>query len=254
MDPGAYFAAMELPGFEMLVYAPRGTGASAPAADSDGYLTSAYVNDLESLRVHLGVDRLRLYGNSHGGMLALAYACRHPERVERFVITNGPARMDDAYRAAVAETQRRFAVTFADGQRRLDAAAAADAALEGPVDDDERRRLFRTLMARYVAVEGPAESAYLDRLCAAPMNWAPVDVMYGEMMGGLDLLAEAGRVRAPALVISGEYDVTVPPAAMRLIADALADAEYLELPGVGHFVEVEAPDAFATAVTTFLAN
>jgi 3-oxoadipate enol-lactonase len=84
------------------------------------------------------------------------------------------------------------------------------------------------------------------------MNWDSVQVMYAELLGGLELLQDADRVTAPALVIAGEFDVTVPPAMMRLVADALPAARYLEFPGVGHFVEVEASAAFSSAVTEFL--
>ena len=103
MDPEAYFAAMELPGYELLIFAPRGTGASTPPPTKDGYKIAGYVEDLEALRVHLGVDTLTLYGNSHGGCMSLAYACMSPERVARLVVTNAPPRMDDPYQAAAAE-------------------------------------------------------------------------------------------------------------------------------------------------------
>jgi pimeloyl-ACP methyl ester carboxylesterase len=109
-------------------------------------------------------------------------------------------------------------------------------------------------MARYVARQGPAEAAYLDRLCAAPMNWDSVSVMYAEMLDGLDLLRDASRVTAPALVIAGEYDVVVPPAAMRLIVDSLPTARYVEFPDIGHFPEVEASESFSATLCEFLAE
>ncbi len=37
MDPEAYFAAMDLPGFELLIFAPRGTGASSRPPSLDEY-------------------------------------------------------------------------------------------------------------------------------------------------------------------------------------------------------------------------
>ena len=238
----------------MLIFAPRGTGASTSPPTTDGYKIAGYVEDLESLRVHLGVDALTLYGNSHGGCVSLAYACTAPERVARFVVTNAPARMDDAYKAAAAEVQRRFADTFSDGAERLAASEKANAALQTEIGDDEKRRQFRTLMARYVARQGPAETAYLDRLGAAPMNWDAVWVMYAEMLDGLDLLEDAGKVTAPALVIAGECDVVVPPAVMRLIARSLPIARYVEFPGIGHFPEVEAGESFGAALREFLAE
>ncbi len=254
MDPEAYFAAMDLPGYELLIFAPRGTGASTPPPTTDGYKIAGYVEDLESLRVHLGLEALTLYGNSHGGCMSLAYACMAPERVARFVVTNAPPRMDDAYKAAAAEVQRRFAKTFSDGAERLTASEKANAALQTEIGDDEKRRQFRILMARYVARQGPTETAYLDRLCAAPMNWEAVWVMYAEMLDGLDLLQNASKVTTPALVIAGEFDVVVPPAAMRLIAHSLPNTRYVEFPGIGHFPVVEAGESFGTALCDFLAE
>ena len=252
MDPEAYFAAMDLPGFELLVLAPRGTGASTPPPSPEGYRMAGYVDDLEALRVHLGAETLAVYGNSHGGCVSLAYTCAFPHRVSRLVVTNAPPRIDDAFTAAVAEVQERFVTAFGDGAERLEAAQAADTALEADLPEDEQRRQFRALMSRYVARQGPVEMAYLDRLCAAPMNWDAVAVMYGEMLDGLDLLQGADRVTAPALVIAGEFDVTVPSASMRLIADAMPAARFVEFPGVGHFVEVEAGAAFSATVSEFL--
>ena len=72
MDPQAYFAAMHLPSYELLMFAPRGTGASTRPPEKDGYKIAGYVDDLESPRLHLGVDALTLYGNRHGGCVSLA--------------------------------------------------------------------------------------------------------------------------------------------------------------------------------------
>src|SRR4051794_13731681 len=50
------------------------------------YTTPDSVEDLEALRVALGVDRLTLFGVSYGTELALAYARAHPDHVERMVL------------------------------------------------------------------------------------------------------------------------------------------------------------------------
>jgi pimeloyl-ACP methyl ester carboxylesterase len=255
MDPEAYFSAMDLPGFELLIFAPRGTGASSRPSSVDGYKIDGFVADVESLRVHLGVETLTLYGNSHGGCVALAYACRSPERVDRFLVTNAPPRMDDAYNKAAAEVQRRFSEAFPDGAERLEAAEKAYELMNATdVGSDEWKRHYRTLMARYVAHQGVAEAAYLDRLCSAPVNFESVEVMYGEFTDGLDLLTDTAKVTAPALVIAGEFDVVVPPIAMRWIADALPNGRYFEFEGIGHFPEVEAGPQFSELVTNFLAG
>ncbi len=119
MDPEAYFAELELPGHQLLLFAPRGTGESSAPSTRGGYGIAGYVDDVEVLRVHLGQQKLTLYGNSHGACVALAYAGAHPGRVERLVLMNGPARMDDAFIAAAGRARTHFAETLADGADRL---------------------------------------------------------------------------------------------------------------------------------------
>ena len=50
------------------------------------FTTKEAAEDLEAVRVALGVDRLVLYGTSYGTKLALAYAIAHPDRVERLLL------------------------------------------------------------------------------------------------------------------------------------------------------------------------
>jgi proline iminopeptidase len=252
MDPEAYFAPIDLPGYEMLIFAPRGTGRSSPPSSPEGYRINGYVADLESLRTHLGLDRLTLYGNSYGGSVALAYACAHPGRVERFVISNAVVRVDAQFEEAVGQARRRFAEIFPDAAERLAAADQADAASETEPTRAEAQRAFRTRMACSVAREGPDETAYLDRLCSAPNNREAVAGMWVEWREGLDLLQGAAAATAPALVIGSEADIVCPPATVWPIASSLPNARYVEVAGTGHFVAVEASELFREHIAEFL--
>ena len=51
-----------------------------------------YVSDVEALRAHLQIDKWVVLGHSWGGMLAMAYAARHPDRVRALVLvaSGGP--------------------------------------------------------------------------------------------------------------------------------------------------------------------
>src|SRR5919202_6017460 len=64
----------------------RGTGASAVPADPASYRCDRLVDDVEALRIHLGLDRLDLLGHSAGAAVALLYAARHPNRVGRLAL------------------------------------------------------------------------------------------------------------------------------------------------------------------------
>jgi hypothetical protein len=93
------------------------------------------------------------------------------------VISVAPPRMDSDYQAAAAAVQRRLAETVTDGAARLAAAEEASGALRADMDAVERARQLRIMMGRYTVRLDDAETAYLEGLCAAPMNWAPVEPM-----------------------------------------------------------------------------
>jgi len=62
------------------------------------------------------------------------------------------------------------------------------------------------------------------------------------------------RIAAPTLVAWGAEDRLVPPSYAKRFADALGGpAEIRQIPGAGHMVELDAPDALASAVLEFLA-
>ena len=64
----------------------RGCGAGRPRGGLHGNHTAALVNDLERLRCELGIQRWSILAGSWGTVLALAYADRHPQQVERLVM------------------------------------------------------------------------------------------------------------------------------------------------------------------------
>src|SRR5262245_47289985 len=64
-----------------LVYVDhRGCGRSSDGNPAD-YTLDNNIDDLEALRDHLGLSRISLLGSSYGGMVALGYALRYPQRV-----------------------------------------------------------------------------------------------------------------------------------------------------------------------------
>ena len=254
MDPSAYFTGADLIGFRQLIFCPRGTGASDAPGDAEGYRIDGYVSDVEELRRHLGAEQLMVYGNSHGAMTALAYALAHPGRGARMVLINGPARVDAEYVADAAAARQRFSDRAPEGAKRLQAAAEAEEALDAATDEVSRRAAYRAVMDRYVVDPTGVNEAFLDRLASAPMNFEAVGPMFDELLGGLDLLAGASRLSTPALVLAGELDATVPAEHVRRIADALPNGRYVELDGVGHFVEVEAYEKWHELVAGYLAE
>lgn len=75
-------------GIEMIYYDQLGCGNSDRPDDAGLWTLPRYLEEVEEVRQGLGLDRFVLYGHSWGGILAIEYALRHPDRLSGLVISN----------------------------------------------------------------------------------------------------------------------------------------------------------------------
>jgi pimeloyl-ACP methyl ester carboxylesterase len=188
----------------------RGTGASAVPADPTTYRCDRLVDDLEALRVHLGLDRIDLLAHSAGAALVLLYAARHPDRVGRLALLNPSPlavglEITDADRRQVAEL-RRGEAWFPDAFAALERiwsgeATAADWTAIAPFTYGR----WDTVAQAHLAQE------------ASQTNAEAAAVYYAA--GALDPQATRtalAHLGAPVLVVAGEYDVALPQVRRRV--------------------------------------
>jgi 3-oxoadipate enol-lactonase len=188
-----------------------------------------HVRDLLGLLDRLSIPVATLVGVSVGGMIALALALRHRARVRRLVLCATAARLG----TRESWTERMTSIRNHGLEGSADAILArwftpSFATREPAVVRGFRNRLVRTPVGGYLAT------------CAA--------------LRDADLRAEAAGLRVPALVIGGEHDTTVPPAAGREFMDVLPDAHWSLIHGAAHLVPVEQPAATTTVITRFFAD
>jgi pimeloyl-ACP methyl ester carboxylesterase len=236
--------------FTLVMLNPRGTEGSDRPADPRAYETGDYVFDLDELRVHLGLERLLLLGHSHGGVVALAYAARHPERVERLVAASTLARFQAEQETAMVEAME----AKAGEPWYEDASAALVAEQAGQWGSDEELaalalREFPFYFARY----GEREQSYLRVLEGEIPAGDALRLFNEEIVGTFDLRPELGRIAARTLVVAGEDDFITGPVCARELAEGIPAARLTLIPDCGHFVFVEQPESFSDAVSSFLA-
>lgn len=221
----------------------RGTGDSAIPADPGSYRCDRLVDDVETFRDHLGLDRIDLLGHSAGAAVALSYVARHPDRVRRLVlVTPTPfavgLEIADADRREVAE-QRRGEPWFAE------AFAAFERIWAGDFSAANRRGIAPFHYGRWDAV---SQANY-----AAEINMDAAEVYYSD--GALDpdaIKVALARLAAPVLLVAGEYDIGLPPKRAAEYAGLFPDAELVVQQGAGHFPWLDDPARFAGTVTGWL--
>ena len=200
-----------------------GRGAATPALQG----LPAYAQALLALADRLGIDTFDVLGHSFSGFVAQQLLCDAPARVGRAVLYGAGARVDPAARFESIETTL----------SRLHA--------EGP------RAAARRVLATWFR-EGDAHPAYADCLEDGMAMSAGGAASMMAAVRGVDFTPSLAGVRAPALVILGEYERSHPlPSALALRA-ALPGGSLCVLPDSGHAAHLECPSLFHAVVRAFL--
>ncbi|HXZ85435.1 MAG TPA: alpha/beta fold hydrolase [Myxococcota bacterium] len=229
----AELRALGAAGFRACAPDQRGYSAGARPAGIDAYRSVRLVADALALADALGAERFHLVGHDWGGQLAWLLAAQQPERVRSLSVLSRPhpaafarAMADDPEQATRSRHHRahqRAEATdwwLADGAARLLGALRSQGVPEADV-------------GVYLATLG--ERAALD----AAIHW------YRAAGSSGLAAAEVPPVAVPTLYVWGAEDATVGRrAAEGTRAFVNAPYRFVELPGVGHFVTDQAPDAF----------
>ncbi|NJP52037.1 alpha/beta hydrolase [Streptomyces sp. SBST2-5] len=222
----------------------RGTGDSSVPKDPSTYRCDRLVDDVEALRVHLGLERMDLLAHSAGGSLALLYAARHPGRVARLaLITATPWALG---MPATAEDRRAAALLRRDEPWYAQAWPAYRDWLAGTGDYDPVFAPF--FYGRWDetarAHDRAGDTQYNDEaaeLFGADGAWDPPAAR-----------AALARLTAPVLVLAGELDGGPRPELARRCAEIVPDAEFAVQPGAGHYPWLDDPEWFTARVGQFL--
>ena len=197
--------------YRVVTYDNRGHGESpAPAGP---YSLDDLVDDLVALLDEVGADRAHVVGLSIGGMIAMRLAAREPDRVDRLAVLCSSAAPDP--------------------QGFLDRAVAVRSGGTAPIAP--------TVVSRWLtppfAAEHPDLVARLEAMIAGADDEGYAACC--EVVAGVDLRDDLGRITAPTLVVSGADDPALPPEHQRRIAEGIAGAELLTVGPAAHLANLE---------------
>jgi pimeloyl-ACP methyl ester carboxylesterase len=203
-----------------------------PGTSGSPHEFDSHLAQLDAALAFARCEQATLCGVSYGGLVALRYAAERQERVERLVLvsTPSPSWQPDARVRRYASSPGRSVVAFVAGApRRL----AREIAAAIP---NRKERLAATAGYLGSIVSNPGSA----RRMAARVK----------LLAGHDFVADARRVRAPTLVVTGEpgLDRVVPVGGTREYLGLVADSVGVTLERTGHIGLITRPDEFAEIV------
>ena len=212
-------------GHPVVAYDHRDSGRSSPWPADRGYTLDDLAADAVGVLDELEIDSAHLLGYSMGAMVAQLLAIEHPDRVRTLtLVASSPGPSDPQLEAPdPAFTDlieaRMWELIPRDEAARIEWLIERQRPFAGGRGLDEERE--RALAAAEVLTCWRPESGHGPAVAAASSR-----------------LERLGAIRASTLVIHGESDPLFPPQHGVVTAEAIADAELVLVPELGH----EAPD------------
>lgn len=217
--PGWRAIAPDLRGF-------RGVGPAFGLPD-EPISMDTYAADALELLAHLGVERAAVAGLSMGGYVAMALARMAPQRLDALVLADTRATADTLEGRAGRDR-------MIDLAQREGAAAIAREMVPKLLGETTRRHQPDLAHVIQHVIELNPPSAIVAGLQAMKARPDSHDVL--------------AALTCPATIICGDEDTITPVADSEAMHRTIPGSKLVVLPRAGHLSNLEAPDAFTTAL------
>jgi proline iminopeptidase len=263
--PGAshdYFLPYLLPlarGNQLVFIDERGSGRSSKLGDPSGYTAENMVEDVEAVRVALGLGKINLLGHSYGGALAQAYALKYQKNLTRLILASTWSSTLE-FNKILVQMKEKMAPELRERINRMEASG-----LFGKGKDYEKGRYTTEYM---VAAWGEGYFPYLyrnrpdanyDPIASGVMAWDLYREMWGEHgefvvdgnLKSVEYTERLATIKVPTLILVGDHD-ECDPSLSRAMQEKITGSEIVVLPTAGHMTFVDQTGLFVETVEKFL--
>jgi pimeloyl-ACP methyl ester carboxylesterase len=221
-------------GFRLLSFDARGYGASDHPREQ--YTIEGWADDGAKLLDAVGIEQPFVHGTSMGGMIAIAFTAKYPERCAAACADVAFAK-PDVYRRTLFRVWRRMveSMPWDDFSDHVTTQAVGPRFMESP----EGENIFE-LVRQIVGLNDPYT---VRQACLA--------------MEQMDLSPLVPQISRPLLMTNGTYDILCPPdlapsgLGARKMAEMNQHITLVEFPDIGHADLVECPQDAIRIVTEF---
>jgi haloalkane dehalogenase len=214
------------------------------------YTIREHVDNLEGLLDHLAVHDVTIVGQDWGGPIGCAYALRHPERIKRLVLMNtGPPGAPPAGVPTVVDWPwYQWIHGDADSEAVLSNLGSTILSVLKRIGFERTAHVDETWIQAYAApFPTPADCKGAVEFPQCIANHETLEVLL-EHFANLPALAAK-----PAMYIHGEADRAIPTDfAVGSFRSTWPAGPVVTLPGVGHFLQEDAPEAVIALIQQFI--
>jgi proline iminopeptidase len=221
----------------LIFFDQRGCGRSVGEINLSTISMENYVEDVERIRVGLGLGKVIVLGHSWGGLLGMEYAIKYSAQVKKLILMNSIPANSEGMMDFFIEVTRRMGndmeflkyLTESEAYKKMDPAAEAV--------------YYRTWFRHYFYDQEKLDDLQLEFTEESVKGSRAVYKIFGEtfFQTRYNLLGELKLLTMPVVVIHGDSD-PIPWATAAEIANAIPGAKLSIMEQCGHFPYIENPE------------
>jgi len=233
--------------YQLIFYDQRSSGRSLAPTDSCSITLDNFINDIEGLRRALRLGRVNLMGHSFGGVLAMMYAVRYPDRVNSLILVNSGGARSDFFTKIGPNIQNR--------RTREDSLLVEQIAASPEFQANDRttaNRFWSLFLKPYFYDQSKAAQLTTDLTQTTINNMGLIRQRpLGRSIWKFDIRQDISQLTCPTLLIHGDHD-PLPLEFACEIQSLIPGAQLEIIHNCGHYSFVEAPREFYRIVDQFL--
>jgi len=227
-------------------YDQLGAGKSDRITDTAMFNIAHFVRELDSLRSHLGYDKVHVVGHSWGTILGLEYYRAHPEHVASLTLMSSAIDIPTWEKNA-----KRLVKTLSDSAQKAIATREAEKNFTAPDYQAALGEFYgKYVWRRPVQPELDSTMAMVNEGIYNYMQ-GPSEFTITGTLKQYDATPFLKSVKVPVLFTVGEFDEADPPTVKRQ-AQMTPGAKYAVISNAAHIVEWDNPEEANRVVRDFL--
>jgi proline iminopeptidase len=233
--------------FRIIFVTTRGSGRSTRPEDIYKMGSAHMADDIEQLRLYLGLPAIDMFGHSNGGAIAISYAERYGMHLRKLILVSSQLLGFDA-----GKMIQSFLDASAIDPRYRDAVPYA--LQPHPEDDADFRQHFINRLPLYL--HDPQENAatFIRHMGQSFSAWPSRMQAAVDQLPAAEQITKLAEICAQTLILAGRHCWVCPVAISERLRAGIGGSRLVVFERSGHFPWIEEPEHFFREVTRFLGN
>lgn len=216
-------------------------------SDTSIWKISRYVDEVEQVRKGLNLDRFFVYGHSYGALLALAYTSKYQSHVKGLIFSDMNPYQKDFGEDVDMANKRTDSILF---NTNLYKTLMQNKNKGLAYDTSTYNKAFEETFTRNWVIRLDSLPDELERT-KRHKNFE-VAQKIGPSTFSLDYDSMIKNIKAPVLLIRGQYDFIITTSEIEILNSKFKNAKYYIVPNGGHIGFIDNPSAYFPPLIKFI--